>query len=142
MNGGPQVRVGVGVIVQRDGRVLLGRRLGSHGAGHWALPGGHLEFGETPEACAARELAEETGLAAGGWQRGPYGSDLLEGGTRHYLTLFLLAEGVRGEPRRLEPHKCEGWSWHAWDALPRPLFAPLASLIDGGWRPPGAGTVR
>ena len=40
-------RVGVGVIVQRDGRILLGKRLGAHGEGTWALPGGHLEFGES-----------------------------------------------------------------------------------------------
>ena len=39
--------IGVGVIVLRGGRVLLGRRRGSHGADSWALPGGHLEEGET-----------------------------------------------------------------------------------------------
>ena len=58
----PRTRVGVGVIVVRGGLVLLGQRLGSHGAGTWALPGGNLEFGESVEACARRELLEETGL--------------------------------------------------------------------------------
>ena len=131
----PAVQVGIGVIVQRGGRVLLGRRRGAHGAGDWALPGGHLEFGETPEACAARELAEETGLRAAAWRRAPYTADVLPDAGRHYLTLFMLADGVSGDPQRLEPHKCDGWSWHDWDALPEPLFAPLACLRTSGGRP-------
>ncbi len=69
-------RVGVGVIVVRTGRVLLGLRQGSHGEGTWALPGGHLEFGETVPACAARELLEETGLVATAFRPAPYTSDV------------------------------------------------------------------
>ena len=61
-------RVGIGVIVMRNGLVLLGERIGAHGAGTWALPGGHLEFGESVEQCARREVWEETGLEP----RGPY----------------------------------------------------------------------
>jgi len=131
----PAVQVGIGVIVLRSGRVLLGRRRGAHGAGDWALPGGHLEFGEAPETCAARELAEETGLRAAAWRRAPYSADVMPVAGRHYVTLFMLADGVTGDPQRLEPQKCDGWSWHDWDALPEPLFAPLASLHRSGWRP-------
>lgn len=59
-----QVCVGVGALVIDNGRVLLGRRKGSHGAGTWALPGGWLEKGESFEDAAVRELEEETGLTA------------------------------------------------------------------------------
>ena len=55
-------RIGVAVIVVRDGKVLLGKRKNAHGEGRWGFPGGHLEFMETVEACAAREVLEETGL--------------------------------------------------------------------------------
>lgn len=52
-----------GVIV-RDGRVLVSRRLtGTHLAGRWEFPGGKCEAGETHEACLARELHEELGIA-------------------------------------------------------------------------------
>jgi 8-oxo-dGTP diphosphatase len=132
-------QVGVGVVVVRGGRVLLGERRGSHGAGTWALPGGHLEFGEDVAACAARELMEETGLAANGFAQAPYTNDVFSAEGRHYVTLFVVAEGVRGEPRVCEPDKCSGWHWCDWDALPTPLFAPLASLLRSGWRPPGLG---
>ena len=40
-----QVRVGVGVFIIKDDCVLIGQRLSKHGIGKYALPGGHLEFG-------------------------------------------------------------------------------------------------
>jgi 8-oxo-dGTP diphosphatase len=55
-------KVGVGIMIVKDGQVLLGRRKGAHGEGEYAWPGGHLEFGETLEECVAREIAEETGM--------------------------------------------------------------------------------
>ena len=132
-----QPRIGVGVIVLRKGRVLLGQRRGSHGAGTWALPGGHLEFGETVEQCAAREALEETGLAVNVVARGPYTSDVFADEGRHYVTLFVLAHSPQGEPQLLEPGKCAEWRWCRWSELPTPLFAPLASLHASGYVPAG-----
>jgi 8-oxo-dGTP diphosphatase len=128
-------RVGVGAIVLRDDKVLLGKRLGSLGTGTWALPGGHLEFGETVEACARRELLEESGLALGDIAHGPYTNDIFPDVGRHYITLFVVATGVHGEPQCLEPTKCAEWRWFAWDDLPQPLFAPLDSLRRTGFDP-------
>jgi hypothetical protein len=51
---------GVGVIVTRGRQVLVGRRLSRHGLGTWSFPGGKPETGESPVACALRELREET----------------------------------------------------------------------------------
>jgi 8-oxo-dGTP diphosphatase len=125
--------VGVGVLVIRDDRVLLGERRGSHGAGTWALPGGHLEHGESAETCAARELEEETGLQAGRLVPGPYTTDMIEPEGLHYVTLFVVATGVTGEPIVREPAKCARWEWFRWSALPEPLFAPLESLRRQGY---------
>jgi 8-oxo-dGTP diphosphatase len=48
------------IIEARGGIVLIERRNPPHG---WAIPGGFLDWGESVEACAVREAAEETGLA-------------------------------------------------------------------------------
>jgi 8-oxo-dGTP diphosphatase len=49
-------------IVEKDGRVLIGKRRRGHFAGRWEFPGGKVEEGETPEACLKRELKEELGV--------------------------------------------------------------------------------
>src|SRR5438094_7323538 len=54
--------VGVGAVIVEDGRVVIIRRRYEPLAGHWSLPGGGLELGETLEQGVAREMLEETGL--------------------------------------------------------------------------------
>ena len=63
-------KVGVGVMVFKDGKVLLGKRNDDaekasselHGEGTWTMPGGKLDFGETLKEAARREAMEETGI--------------------------------------------------------------------------------
>ena len=121
--------VGVGVVVIKDGKVLLGKRKNAHGEGTWSTAGGHLEFGETIEECAARELAEETGLKAVSCRIGPWTNNVIDG-SKHYVTLFVFIDQFEGEPQLMEPHKCEGWQWFDWHSLPQPLFATVHSLIE------------
>lgn len=126
-------KVGVAVILLRSSRVLLGQRIGSHGAGTWAPPGGHLEFGESPTECAARELLEETGLTASEFSTGPYTNDVFQAEGKHYITLYVVAKYVSGEPRILEPNKCAEWRWFDLGALPEDLFLPLKNLSNSGY---------
>ena len=114
-------RVGVGVMVFKDGKILLGKRRGSHGAGEWAFPGGHLEYMESFEECAARESKEECGIEI-------QNITLLHVinskayAPKHYIHIGMIAEWQSGEPHVLEPEKSECWQWFTLDALPEPLF--------------------
>ncbi|KOC89305.1 nucleotide triphosphate diphosphatase NUDT15 [Winslowiella iniecta] len=123
-------RIGVGVLIFRDGKLLLGRRKGSHGADSWSAPGGHLEFGESIEQCAQREVQEETGLRLDKLRIGPFTNDIFANEQKHYVTLFAVAHQPVGEPVLCEPEKCGGWQWFALDALPHPLFIPLQNLLQ------------
>ncbi len=128
-----QVKVGIAVIVKRGSQVLLGLRKGSHGALTWAFVGGHLEFKEDILECAARELLEETGLQAKSLRCGPFSNDIFPDEDKHYLTIFVLAEGISGEAELREPDKCHEWRWFESGALPEPLFLPIQNLLGSGF---------
>jgi 8-oxo-dGTP diphosphatase len=130
-----QPRVGVGVFVRHQGKVLLGQRKGSHGAGAWALPGGHLEYKEALEACARREVHEETNLEIQNVRVGTITNDIFEHDDRHYLTVYMVCDYAGGELRIMEPDKCEGWHWFGWDDLPAPVFLPLKNLLKTDFTP-------
>jgi ADP-ribose pyrophosphatase YjhB (NUDIX family) len=92
--------VGVGVFVlsnQHPGCILLGRRQGSDGSGTFALPGGHVEAGETWEQTARRETLEETGCRLRNVRCMTVDNSIkLEEGY-HYITPFMVGEtGRRG----------------------------------------------
>ncbi|KAI5889934.1 uncharacterized protein SCHCODRAFT_02689986 [Schizophyllum commune H4-8] len=147
----PQVRVGVGVFVtNQSGQFIIGKRKGSHGAGTYALPGGHLEYGESFEACGTREVLEETGLEIADITFLTATNDIMASENKHYVTVFVRGQvaGERTEPQHnehcpqvLEPEKCEGWEWVAWDQLrdwisqsenpadSRAFFLPLRNLV-------------
>jgi len=127
--------VGVGVCVTKNGMVLLGKRRNAHGSGSWCFPGGHLEFGESIDQCARREVYEETGLEIKDLRHGPFTNDIFEREGQHYVTLFVIADYAAGTLEVKEPHKCERWAWYRWQNLPEPLFLPNQNLLKQGFKP-------
>jgi 8-oxo-dGTP diphosphatase len=124
--------VGVAVVVIKAGKVLLGRRRGSHGSGSWSFPGGHLEFNETIEDCARREVFEETGIRLRNIRYGPFTNNLFRDERKHSVTLFVVAEYAGGTEQDREPEKDDCWGWHRWEELPQPLFLPVENLLRLG----------
>lgn len=109
-------RVGVSLLVVREGeRVLVGKRLGSHGHGEWGTPGGHQELGERYEETALRELAEECGpdlrVTFPRFLCVTNLTKYLDTSGRHYTDVAFVSQWVSGEALVMEPEKCETWQW-------------------------------
>jgi 8-oxo-dGTP diphosphatase len=121
-------KVGVGVMVMQDGKVLLGKRKGAHGEGEYSFPGGHLEFGESFEACAKREVKEETGIEIMNI-RFLFLMNLTHYSSKHYAHIGLIADWSNGVPKILEPTKSEQWHWYSLDHLPEPLFETVPRSV-------------
>ncbi len=124
-----QVRVGVGVFIFRQGKFLMGKRKDAHGEGTWSVPGGHLEFGESFEDTARREVREETGLVIEDVRFGAVTNDYFRDEGKHYVTVWMLASYMDGTPAELEPHKFFDLRWVDFDSLPSPLFLPWRQLL-------------
>jgi 8-oxo-dGTP diphosphatase len=94
----------VGVVCLRGAEVLLIKRGNPPRQGQWSLPGGRLEWGETLQDGALRELTEETGVTAqilglvdvvdGLFTSRPTGET-----TRHYVMIDYAARWLSGEPQ-------------------------------------------
>lgn len=121
--------IGVGVLLWRGEKLLLGKRKLAQGDFCWQFPGGHLEYKEHVLDCAAREVKEETGLTIEHAKEAGYTGQVCLIDRRHYITLYVSAQCMHGEPELREPEKCSGWQWCNAVALPAPLFAPINSLL-------------
>ena len=121
-------KLAAAVLVERGGRVLLGRRgEGARAAGRWSFPAGFVERGEPVEAAAAREAREETGLAvAVGPLLGLYSAP----GETVVLAVYL-ADAPEGEPEAGDDLDAVGW--FAPNALPDLAF-PHDGRILADWR--------
>lgn len=129
-------RVGVGVILIKDNKVLLGKRKSAHHSpGVWQFAGGHLEFGESLEDCAIRELKEETNLDIKNVRFVALTNDIYSEENKHYITIFMQGEYAGGEVKVMEPEKAERWDWYKWDEMPKPLFLPIVHLLEQGYNP-------
>lgn len=126
--------IGVGVVVLRYGLILVGLRRTGVQPGTWGLPGGHIEFGETWEACAHREVREETGLALTDVRHVGTTQTFAPDGSSHEITIFLEGRG-EGELGNPAPSETVRWAWHAWNALPAPRVRSLEALLGSGYTP-------
>lgn len=125
------VRVGVGVFVVRDGKFLVQLRQGAHDADTWSLPGGHMEFGETTEQTARREVMEETSCEIDNVRFAAVTNNYFAEEGKHYVAWWVMADWAASELVNMEPEKCLEQRWVDFETLPEPLFPVWNELLGG-----------
>lgn len=138
MSDQPQVRVGFGVMILKDEKILLGKRHDDpekasslmHGEGTWTMPGGKMHFGESFEDACARETLEETGIKID-----PKKLKLISLTNNplpdvHFVTVGFLYLDPEDEPKVMEPDEITEWKWFSLDNLPEKVFPPSQEVLD------------
>ena len=125
-------------LLFRNEQLLLLRRANTGYLDGWyALPGGHLQRGESVVECAIRECFEETGIVLDPERVRPavvmpYRSEDQQG-----VDFIMTCNAVTAEPRLTEPERFDDLGWFPIDALPRntaPYIERAIALVnDGGW---------
>jgi 8-oxo-dGTP diphosphatase len=132
-NARPMVGISLLIVDEFDPdrpMVLLGKRRGSHGAGQYGTPGGHLENGESYEDAAWREFREECGDSPVVTRpRFLCVTNLRTYLPKHYTDIGMVMQFRGGMPYNTEPGKCEGWEWHPLNKLPTPRFGAVDNLV-------------
>ena len=130
-----KVGVGFGVMILREGKVLLGHRHDDpekassllNGAGKWTMPGGKLHFGETFEEGAIREVKEETGVDLKSMKIICVNQDIIE--TAHFVTIGFFSDDFEGEIKVMEPDEITEWQWFELNDLPNPMYFPSEKVL-------------
>lgn len=138
----------VAAVVEREGSLLLIRHQKPDLDPYWVLPGGRLEPGETIPECAAREVAEETGLEAGFSGLLYVGEFLREGRHTVDVTVRMVVdeepEAILGSDPEVAPGAEATLRELRWvgveelreiGLLPVPLKERLLKDATGGWTP-------
>ena len=136
-----KIGVGFGVILLKDGKILLGLRNSDalkadsalHGEGTWCLPGGKLDYKETFIDGAVREVLEETGIKINKDKVKivRLGSDIVN--DAHFVTAGFICESFTGEPKIMEPDEIIKWQWYHQNNLPSIMY-PASLKVINAWK--------
>ncbi len=122
----PGVKVGITIIIVRDGKVLLNLRGDSceTARNKWACPGGRMDFGEDPLTTGSREIEEETTLIIpkNNLEFLTWNNEFFPEDKKHYISLVFFAKSKEGNPKVVEADKCKEWRWFDPDYLPENTF--------------------
>jgi ADP-ribose pyrophosphatase YjhB (NUDIX family) len=106
---------------EKDGQILLGRRKNtSYYDGWYGVPAGHVDANELPRDAVAREVKEEIGVDINPkdvqFVHALFRTAHDETGDR--ADYFFMVKEWSGEPKIMEPEKCDDLRWFPADNLP------------------------
>jgi len=131
----------VSAAVFRKGRVLIVRRARAPLIGHFSLPGGGVEVGETLAEALARELMEEVGVTAEILAFNRHVEAIAHEGDRvraHFVIASFVARWTSGEPLLSDEVDAVEWIDPA-GPLPSPTTPELAEVLASAARIEGQG---
>ncbi|MFA5946954.1 MAG: NUDIX domain-containing protein [Patescibacteria group bacterium] len=125
--------VAVYMILERDGQIFLMRRANTgYMDGMYGLPAGHHDGGQTLREAVAREAHEELGITIK-----PEDAEFVFTLHRPFATdgdrvdAYFRIKAWEGEPKNIEPEKCDDLGWFGYDALPDNLISKLKIVFEG-----------
>jgi 8-oxo-dGTP diphosphatase len=133
----------VSAAVFREGRVLVIRRARAPLLGHFSLPGGGVEVGETLADAVARELMEEVSVEAEIIAFNRHVEAIVHEGNRirtHFVIASFVAHWIRGEPRLSDEVDAVEWVDPA-GPLPSPTTPELGEVLASAARIEGQTAV-
>ncbi|MBW9115009.1 NUDIX domain-containing protein [Rhizobium cauense] len=122
--------LGVGLVILRDGKILLYKRMRAPEAGHWSIVGGKVDHMEPAEQAARREAEEETGLSIGRVNLLGTTELISDADAQHWISLLYIASEFEGEPKLTEPNKLSDFGWFNRSDLPHPLSEFAAAAME------------
>jgi len=124
----PQVGCGA-AIRNENAQILLIHRLTEPEKDTCGLPGGKIDFGETAQAAAMREINEELGIEINLTNLACISEIINQGDGAHWVSPVYEAHIISGRPQIKEPHKHGGWDWFSVNDMPDKITKPTQDYL-------------
>lgn len=127
----PQVVPAVYLVLIKEGQVLLSRRFQTgYEDGNYSMPAGHLDGGETLTEAMVREAKEEVDVVVKREELELKHTMHRKASNHERVDFFFTAKNWQGEPKIMEPHKCDDLKWFPVNDLPQNIIPCVRQAIE------------
>lgn len=125
------LRAAVYLILIKNGKTLLSRRFNTGWMnGKYSLIAGHLDGNEKVSDAMLREALEEAGIKIEKEDLKPVKVLHRNSKEREYMDFFFITKKWKGEPKIMEPNKCDDMSWFPLASLPKNTLQYVKDVIE------------